>query len=351
MDQLNQAAAAQAPADGFQPGVVPAADGGGARTVNAKLRPFRDPSTDDWSLWRQQFIVVAELRGLNEQQAKSYAYTLMEGPAALAIQDINPRGAETADQMLALYTARFLPAEASELAKADLAMVKQVATEGVLSYHAKIRVLFRRAYPDDANNDAQLIATFQRGLHHAQVREAVMRARPATYAEALHTAQSESAIVRLRQSTLFGGRGTAYTPFNKYPKAQEGGLPRFGLPISGRAPNRRMDEPMDCNAMQPEEGRGEVAVMNNGGTRAAGCWICDGTDHYKRNCPYFKRVMESQQKAAEAGRGRGGRGGARGGRGRGAPRGRGRGGSAGMYAMHAQGGATAGQEEDEEDFQ
>ena len=93
----------------------------------------------------------------------------------------------------------FIPAAASQYAKAEFKTARQEANETPLQFHGRLRNLFSTAYPDrNVQNDSDLMNGFALGLIDAKAREKVMDAiadNPEfTYDLCLTNAQSKLAV-------------------------------------------------------------------------------------------------------------------------------------------------------------
>ncbi len=253
-----------------------AAAGANRRAPSARINAFTNEPGDDWLSFIHHFRSVVQLNGYNDEQQRLALSGAMKGKAALATLDIdvtanigaNPPTIET---VIPLFRARFLPAAASQLARAKFDQTRQGNTEPILDFHSRLRALYNQAYPDAADQ-VPLIRRFILGLRRKELRLQAMRVNPGTYAAALEVAQNESSVQSLGRVTELGAAPAG-------------------------------DEPMEIGAVQqpPQQPRGN-------------CHFCGKTGHWKQECELLakaKRFGGNQGKGNQGNsRGRpGGRGG------------------------------------------
>ena len=246
-----------------------------------KVEPLTSADPQDWIAWRDSFEITVGINNWGHQRARRELAAAMQGEAKRAVIDIDIQAdAHAADVVLLLniYEARFVTAAAGDLARAEFREAKQKEEETILQWHARLRQLYIRAYPNlnaaAINASLDLRDAFILGLSDAQVKQDTWRARPLTFAAALTTAGNcHAGMIVLKQAT--------------------------GMTEIKQEPIGAMAQP------RPFQGR---------------CWTCNRTGHRSNACP------RNTSTAAAAGY-RGGRSGQRGGgaaaRGRG-PAGRGR---------------------------
>ena len=223
---------------------------------------FSGQENDDWMSFRGAFCNVARFSNYSNQQAKWALMGCMRGPAFLSVQDLQHDDNATMEQLLDGYEAKFLPAAASDIARARFETAVQGPKEVILQWHGRLQMLYTRAYgnPDPVTRAAQLCRAFARGLRHRRVREHVLRSQPADYAAALNFAQTEQAVL---------DSGT-YIP---------GSVPAFATNIAGQhhggARSRDTSEPMEIGAM---------------GTGKIQCHTCHLFGHMSRDCELMKKL-------------------------------------------------------------
>jgi hypothetical protein len=271
------------------------------RIINAtrpgrRIEKFTSADAEEWRIWRAGFETNATIAGWGHVRARREISAAMTGTARQLVEDIpmgdiavlpaviQPHGA-----LLDLYEARFLTAADTDRALRAYEDARQSEQEVIMGWHARLRRLYRRAYPLEAANVVELSVQLRRkfvdGLCKKTVRINTYRAHPATYAAALVVANNETAAYEY-------DTGDVIKPLIK----TEPGLNAVGL-----------------NAM----GQGKDA-----------CHFCGRIGHFKRDCRLWKKAQETgrppaRAPGAPAWRGRGGPGQrGRGGRGRGADRGR-----------------------------
>ncbi len=166
-----------------------------------QVRPFDTTDGVEWATWRQTFQLTAAANGWSDLRRRQEIAASMLGVAHRAVCDINPNPATpagaaafTAENLLDQYQARFLPVAPGPMAQIMFKAAHQAEAENALQWHARVRTLYARAYPDRGGEDsAELINQFILGLAHEHVRGYTWEQRPTTYALALAAAYHEAA--------------------------------------------------------------------------------------------------------------------------------------------------------------
>lgn len=178
--------------------------GGQAARTLVKPPRFANKKDDEWYVFRKQFDRVRLLNRYGENEAKLTLASCMDGAAAQAVTDIAPDDNDVDfEAMLNAYEAMFMSAPAGELARIEFDGATQRPKENEVSWHARLRTLHTRAYPD-VGDQTQLVRRFQLGLRNPGMREHVFRAHPADYNDALAAAQDERAVIILGKATRAG---------------------------------------------------------------------------------------------------------------------------------------------------
>ena len=165
----------------------------------------------EWQSWRSHFNTCMRINQWGNRRGRLEVEACLSGTAKVRVMDLldhhrpAPNAAEAAvapvEQMLAALETRFLPAAASDLARTQFRSARQNEDESVLDYHARLRGLFRRAYPAipvaNINDDRNLIDTFCMGLRNPEVRSDTIKHRPNNYNEALNVASNMAAAAQV----------------------------------------------------------------------------------------------------------------------------------------------------------
>lgn len=176
-----------------------------------KPEAFSSGDALDWINWRSQFSTCVRICGWRHKRARLEIEACLTGAAKTRTLDIvavhRPALGVDEDEvpdfelMLNALEARFMPAAASDLARATFRHSKQTENESHLDFHARLRIQHRRAYPnlaaDAVETDHNLIDTFCAGLLNPEVRSDVIKQRPQTYAEALNIASNMQAAAQI----------------------------------------------------------------------------------------------------------------------------------------------------------
>jgi hypothetical protein len=200
-DQRNQIIALQAAEQQDRNEIVAiraAPAGGAAAAGGRRVLPritFANGEKEDWLSFKESFLNFARFQRYNLEDSKWALKSCMQGNALLAVTGFNHEdAAEDLNALIVRYEAKFLPPQASALARSQYENAKQGAKESLLSYHGRMATLFTRAYPTVAIN-AQTIRNFTTGLKSVKMREFVFRSNPDTWDGVLAAAQSEQATM------------------------------------------------------------------------------------------------------------------------------------------------------------
>jgi hypothetical protein len=161
---------------------------------------------------------------------------------------------------------------------AEYNIAKQISSEDVGGWHARLRDLYNRAYPGkEVDNNLPLIEKFVTQLIKKEVGKFVFERDPATFAGALALAQTKTA--------------TDVT----FKTASRAGIHAFANPSSVMANN--------VNYSGKGQGGGGGGRGRGGSSRperregeSGKCWICDSSSHQKSACPVWYKALTLARK-------------------------------------------------------
>lgn len=260
----------------------------GVKTGMLKPHPFGRAEGESWLDFRRQFEHSADFNGWNNRQQKLALVQAMTGKAAGQVRDLKVDQFQTPQEMLNAFEKRFLPAATSDIVRIQFDRCRQMPRESVLDYHARLRDLYRRAYPK-STDDTQLIRRFAFGLANTWIQQMVLRHRAETYDGVLEVALNESAVVDVSDALRPG----ASALFTEGIRTGANGSSQQSAPYSDTN-----GEPMEIGAINNNE-----------------CLFCGRSGHWKSSCTLWQkaRKMLLNRKNNGGNRGRGGfRGGFRG---------------------------------------
>lgn len=178
------------------------------RTKNRQItKPSKFSSKDgkEWRNWRSNFSICMKINRWSHQRGRREAAVAMEGDAKDVVNDIPlgdtiAAGSEDAldvELLLNLYEGRFLPRAATDYAAVEFENAGQNEGEETVAWHARCRNLFRRAYPEVAedmvNQSRQLRHKFVLGLRDRLVKQFTWRANREEYTQVLDEALLQTA--------------------------------------------------------------------------------------------------------------------------------------------------------------
>ena len=184
-----------------------------SRPHNTKIQYFANLPGENFLAWRSQFQVIVNYYRWSDDEAKQLVYVYMKGTALESVMDISLTGPETIQQVLDAYQDLFLPECDSQLLRAQFACVVQMPNESVQKLHARLRVLYHKAYPDaKEHSEVYLIEKFISALNNRKVQNYVRRRKLTTYAKALSIANEETLFVLMDIATHVPGSLQAPVP-------------------------------------------------------------------------------------------------------------------------------------------
>ena len=164
------------------------------RRAGRKLDTLSSVDPADWLTWRQHAETVIEINEWPRARAKQELRAALTGKAGEYLRRVTVPAAQTAEQLLDAYENRLLPAAAGDSARIAFSAARQREDEPVIEWHARLRSLFERAYPNKTNaqinTDIDLKQRFILGLADEEARKRVWYHRPIDYEHALEDANN-----------------------------------------------------------------------------------------------------------------------------------------------------------------
>ena len=193
--------------------VAPGAGAGAGAGGGGRRPPILEKSDAvSFKIWRNNFQTVVDINEWEVQRAKREAKAALTDEAAALAHDIDIQPANNAftlAHLLEAYEARFVSPAASALAVSEFQVAKQEPLEPAVKFHSRLRGLYMRAYPANAdghNANLDLINHFITKLKNSDTRMHCFTANPQTYANALAAAQlHESALLKQKAVRSFIG--------------------------------------------------------------------------------------------------------------------------------------------------
>jgi hypothetical protein len=127
---------------------------------STRLKVFSSTNAVEWMSWKTHYLKVCEINSwpnihrVREAQAamaeKAAGHTADVVPVFVADPAANPPVQVTTWQdLIARYQENFLPAAAGVYSHAEYSIAKQISSEDVGGWHARLRDLYNRAYPGE----------------------------------------------------------------------------------------------------------------------------------------------------------------------------------------------------------
>jgi hypothetical protein len=142
------------------------------RAGSTRLKAFSSTNSVEWMSWKTQDLEVCEINAWPKIRRVREARAAMAEKAARHTADIipvyvaNPAAnppvqVTTWQDLIARYQEKFMPAAAGVYSRAEYNIAKQISSEDVGGWHARLRNLYNRAYPgEEVDNNLPLIEKF-----------------------------------------------------------------------------------------------------------------------------------------------------------------------------------------------
>jgi hypothetical protein len=171
-----------------------------------------------------------------------------------------------------------LPA-AGVYSRTEYNIAKQLASEDVGGWHARLRDLYNRAYPgEEVDHNLPLIDKFVTQLINKEVGKFVFERDPPTFAAALALAQTKTAT-----DVTFKTASRANIHAFANPSAA---MADNGVNFSGRGRG-------GVCGMRGRSGNGRLERREG---EIGKCWICDSSSHQKLACPVWDKALTLARK-------------------------------------------------------
>jgi hypothetical protein len=175
----------------------------GRNSTASRLDRFTTGDAVGWIRWRRHFEVNQRFHRWSHRQSRQLIFMSMAGVANDKIADIDindgnaPGQQDAADHvgLLTAYEQRFVVETATRELKLQFQIAAQQENEDVVSWHSRLRFLFKRTWPtiNAANTETSdtLIDRFVTGLYDIDTRNKVLDRCPETYRDALRYASRQ----------------------------------------------------------------------------------------------------------------------------------------------------------------
>jgi hypothetical protein len=250
--------------------------------------------------WKTHYLEVWEInawpniRQVREARAamaeKAAQHTADVVPVYVADLAANPPVQITTWQdLIARYQEKFMLAAAGMYSRAEYNIAKQISSEDVRGWHARLPNLYNRTYPgEEVDNNLPLIEKFVRQLINKEVGKFVFERDPATFAGALALAQTKTA-----KDVTFktASRASIHAFANPSSAMADNGVNYLGLNYSGKGRGGGRGGRGKGGGSPPERREGETGK----------CWICDSSSHQKSACPVWDKALALARKESGGG--------------------------------------------------
>jgi hypothetical protein len=185
----------------------------------------------------------------------------------------------TWQDLIARYQVKFMPPAAGVYSRAEYNIAKQISSEDIGGWHARLHDLYNPAYPGkEVDNNLPLIEKFVTQLINKEVGKFVFERDPATFAGALALAQTKTAT-----------NVTFKTP-------SRASIHAFSNPSSAMADSGVNYSGKGRGSSRGGRGRGGSSRPERREGEAGKSWICDSSSHQKSACPVWDKALTLARK-------------------------------------------------------
>jgi hypothetical protein len=161
------------------------------RAGSTRLKAFSSTDSVEWMSWKTHYLEVCEInawpniRWVREARVamseKAARHTVDVVPVYVAdLAAIPPIQVTTWQDLIAKYQEKFMPAAAGVYSHAEYNIAKQILSEDVGGWHARLRNLYNRAYHgEEVNHNLPSIKKFVTQLINKEVVKFVFERDPA----------------------------------------------------------------------------------------------------------------------------------------------------------------------------
>jgi hypothetical protein len=172
---------------------------------STRLKAFSSTDAVEWMSWKMHYVEVCKINAwpnisrVREARAamaeKAARHTADVVPVYVANLAANPPIQITTWQdLIARYQEKLMPPAAGVYSRAEYNIAKQISSEDVKGWHARLGDLYNRAYPgEEVDHNLPLIEKFVTQLINKEAGKFVFERDPATFAAALALAQTKTA--------------------------------------------------------------------------------------------------------------------------------------------------------------
>jgi hypothetical protein len=245
------------------------------RAGSTRLKAFSSTDSVEWMSWKTHYFKVCEINAwpniprVREARAamaeKAARHTADVLPVYVADLAANPPVQVTTWQdLIARYQEKFMPTAAGVYSRAEYNIAKQISSEDVGGWHARLRNLYNHAYPgEEVDNNFPLIEKFVTQLINKEVGKFVFERDPATFAGALALAQTKTAtdvtFKTASRASIHGFANPSNNGVNYSGKGGGGGRGGGGKSGSSR-PKRKEGEAGKCWIVTPPPTKSMIAL-------------------------------------------------------------------------------------------
>jgi hypothetical protein len=260
------------------------------RAGSTRLKAFSSTDAVEWMSWKTHYLKVCEINAWPNIQRVREAHAAMAEKAARHTADVvpvyvadlaanPPVQVTTWQDLISRYQEKFMPPAASLYSRAEYNIAKQISSEDVRGWHARVRDLYKRAYSGkEVDHNLPLIEKFVTQLINKEVGKFVFERDLPTFAAALALAQTKTAT----NVTFKTSSGVNINTFTN-PSAA---MADNGVNYSGRGRGGGSRTRGRSGNGRSERREGETGK----------CWICDSSSHQKSACPVWDKALTLARK-------------------------------------------------------